>query len=265
MVKTLVVPLDGSERAEGALAPATWLATRLDADLLLVTSTFASEASEEEAILARGLDAVSSPRASTRLVRGGFAARAILEVIADSPDPMVCMSTRGRGALATMLLGSVSNAVVSQSSVPVALVGPRCQPWTGRGDGTVVCVDQADNPSSWLRAVGAVPLHLGVQIHTATVHPPTREWKVESSPDAAEWTAEVLRRRGLDAVDHDLVDNDVVRAILALVREVDARFLAIAAHHPSHGGADAPFGRIGTELVRESPCPVIVHHLGDEG
>jgi nucleotide-binding universal stress UspA family protein len=264
MVKTLVVPLDGSDRAEGAIAPASWLASRLDADLVLVTSTFASDVSDEEEILARGLRAASS-HASTHLVRSAFAARAILDVVADSPDPMICMSTRGKGALATMLLGSVSNAVLAESRHPAVLLGPRCHGWSGRGDGAVVCIDQAAEPGSWLRAVGAVPLELGAQVHMVTVHPTNREWTAASPPDTAEWTAEVLRRRGIDAVEHDLADDDVVGSILSLVREVDARFLAIAAHHPSHGGPETPFGRIGTELVRESTCPIIVQHLSDEG
>jgi nucleotide-binding universal stress UspA family protein len=264
MVKTLVVPLDGSERAEEAIAPASWLASRLDAELTLVTSTFAADVSDEEEILARGLRAASTTHATTHLARGAFAARAILDIAADSPDPMICMSTRGRGALATMLLGSVSNAVLSESRYPAALVGPRCSPWSGEGEGAVVCVDQASDPGSWLGAVGAVPLQLGVQIHMVTVHPPNREWTAASPPDAAEWTAEVLRHRGVDAVEHDLADDDVVGSILSLVREVDARFLAIGAHHPSHGGPEAPFGRIGSELVREAPCPIIVQHLTDE-
>ena len=264
MPKTIVIPLDGSARAEAALAPGVWLSDRLGADLLLVTSTFAVDPVQEEAILQRGLDATSSSRASARVLRGRFAARAIVDAANDAPASLICMATSGKGSLETKLLGSVTDEVLALSRTPIVLVGPGCKPWSGIGDGTVVCVEQASDPRTRVARVGTLPLELGLTVHTVTVHPPGREWTTEIPVDAAEWTAEVLRQRGVDAIDHDLADNDVAPAILALVREVDARFLAIAANHPSHGGKDLPFGRVGSKLVREAPCPIIVQHLPAE-
>jgi nucleotide-binding universal stress UspA family protein len=265
MIKTVVVPLDGSERAEAALAPASWLSVRLGADLLVVTSTFAVDPGPEEAILERGLRLTTSPRASTKVLRGHHAARAIVDAARSTPEALICMSTTGKGALATRLLGSVADQVLALGRTPVVLIGPGCKPWSGVGDGAVVCVEQASDPRTRVARVGTLPLELGLTVHTVTVHLPNREWTTGSPTDAAEWTAEVLRHRGVDAIEHDLADNDVAPAILALVREVDARFLAIAANHPSHGGGDRPFGRVGSELVRESPCPIIVQHLPAEG
>ena len=92
MVRTVVVPLDGSERAARVLGPANWLAEALDADLVLVTSTFAGDTARDEAILARALARTTCGRARTALGRGASPAGDILQIAGECPDPMICMA-----------------------------------------------------------------------------------------------------------------------------------------------------------------------------
>jgi nucleotide-binding universal stress UspA family protein len=65
----------------------------------------------------------------TTLLREGEPAEVILAVLCEEPYDLVCMGARGRGWLATTLLGSVSAAVVHRSPVPVMVLHP---PRTGR-------------------------------------------------------------------------------------------------------------------------------------
>ena len=60
----------------------------------------------------------------TTVVREGPPAEEILAMLGEEPFDLVCMGARGRGCLATTLLGSVSAAVVHRSPVPVMVFHP---------------------------------------------------------------------------------------------------------------------------------------------
>ena len=51
MIKTILVPVDGSEIAERALEPAAWLSQTFDDDLRIVMSSFSANTRQEEKIL----------------------------------------------------------------------------------------------------------------------------------------------------------------------------------------------------------------------
>jgi nucleotide-binding universal stress UspA family protein len=78
---------------------------------------------EGEAALATAktlLDAARIPHADAILV--GQPADMIVEHAKSSGCELICMGTRGLGAAASLVLGSVANKVLHQSPVPVLLV-----------------------------------------------------------------------------------------------------------------------------------------------
>jgi nucleotide-binding universal stress UspA family protein len=64
----------------------------------------------------------------TTILRQGDPTAEILRVARDQQVDVSCIGARGRGRLASMLLGSVSSAVVHRGPVPVLVLNPPAEP-----------------------------------------------------------------------------------------------------------------------------------------
>ncbi len=139
MLKTILVPLDGSDLAEHALPYALTLARSTHADLFLVRAARAralpgvevadAEAEAEvvesaETYLARVIAQVPSGVSVRSGVYYGDAARGILEEIGLRDASLVVMVTHGRTGIGRTLLGSVAGGVLRQGRTPLLLVHP---------------------------------------------------------------------------------------------------------------------------------------------
>jgi nucleotide-binding universal stress UspA family protein len=141
MFKNILVALDGSPDADQALTQAVDLAQSEHALLTLfsavvnppaaayigaggeVVATLARDAETEgEMILRRAVQRVPADvSVSTRLSREPVRP-ALIHQIEDGAHDLVVMGSRGRGALRSALLGSVSHYVLHHSPVPVLIV-----------------------------------------------------------------------------------------------------------------------------------------------
>jgi nucleotide-binding universal stress UspA family protein len=136
-LRTLVIPLDGSTLAEGALARAAELAVDANARVIVVRATQASSFSgadpveaqvkvvqEAEAYLAgvatylRTLG-VKDVRAA---VWYGAAAPAIIEATALNHADLIVMMTHGRSGLGRLVMGSVAESVLRGTTTPILLL-----------------------------------------------------------------------------------------------------------------------------------------------
>ncbi len=141
MIRSVLVPLDGSSFSEHALPLASKIARRAGARLHLVrvhqalAPPFAADAgfvdevdlvlkNRENAYLqeaARHLDCELSRRLTTELLDGEVA-RALSARAADTD--LVVMTTHGRGPLGRLWLGSVADQLIRLLPVPVLLIRP---------------------------------------------------------------------------------------------------------------------------------------------
>lgn len=135
MFRTLLVPLDGSELAERALPYATALAVAAGGKLVLVRAalapapatldgaTWAQDQSaaiaEAEQYLAEVARKLRTRVAVETSVPYGRAASCIVESIRDHAVDAVAMATHGRTGLQHLMVGSVAEAVIAESDVPV--------------------------------------------------------------------------------------------------------------------------------------------------
>lgn len=139
MFRSFLVAVDGSPAAAKALAEAIDLARDEGARLTLISvavqprwvalgpfaSPVPSEAQlEREAgeIAERAEALVPEDIPVSTVVRRGPAAKAILERIEAGEHDLVVMGSRGLGPAGSLLLGSVSRAVLAHSPVPVLVV-----------------------------------------------------------------------------------------------------------------------------------------------
>jgi nucleotide-binding universal stress UspA family protein len=155
---SVVVGVDGSSHSDAALAWAAAHAELVSRPLLIVHAAGALSPGEllggpaESAELRRSLERRVSDEALTltrRLAPGlevdvitpiGDARRILLDLTEQAA--IVVVGTRGHGTIVSLLLGSVSHAVVSHAHCPVAVVRPRVQPAEGVVAG--VCADGSD-------------------------------------------------------------------------------------------------------------------------
>ena len=126
MPKTLIVPVDGSDAAERAIHVAQRLVTQLDRCDLLVMTASGPDDKDRRDYLDILVGQATVPGVRAKFIEDPVPALAIARLAESISDATICMTTHGRGRIATPFLGSVATAVLRQSTTPVLLVGPHC-------------------------------------------------------------------------------------------------------------------------------------------
>jgi nucleotide-binding universal stress UspA family protein len=142
-VNTILVPLDGSALAEGAIAPAAELAGEASACVVLVRATYASTFPAADVIDAQVkvireaelyLDDVAA-RLRTLGVKDvrcsvwyGAAEPAIIDAAALNHADLIVMMTHGRSGFGRLVMGSVAESVLRGTTTPILLLRDRRAP-----------------------------------------------------------------------------------------------------------------------------------------
>jgi nucleotide-binding universal stress UspA family protein len=141
MFRNILVAVDGSPHADQALADAVDLADAERARLTLFTAVAPppipaffgatgdavaalteDATAKAEAILRRARDRVPDDLPVTTVLSRQPVLYALIQQIEDGHHDLIVMGSRGRGAVRSALLGSVSHYVLHHSSVPVLIV-----------------------------------------------------------------------------------------------------------------------------------------------
>lgn len=126
MFQRVVVPLDGSEVAASILRLILPIAGPLDVQVTLVRVVTSVEPDDALAEARRYLDRVAGELEGKGVrvqidVRRGNPAEEILACARDHRADLIAMTTRGRGGLVGLLVGSVARAVLARAPMPVFL------------------------------------------------------------------------------------------------------------------------------------------------
>jgi nucleotide-binding universal stress UspA family protein len=140
MFRNILVAIDGSPHAHQALMEAIDLADSENARLTLFTAIVPPPAiaclapgapvadlahdaeAEAEAVLLRARASVPADVSLTTVLTAQPVMPALLRQIEEGRHDLVVMGSRGRGAVRSALLGSVSHYVLHHSPVPVLIV-----------------------------------------------------------------------------------------------------------------------------------------------
>jgi nucleotide-binding universal stress UspA family protein len=222
MFSSVVIPLDLEPLGDRALPIASRLAATagIPLELVTVSSPAVTEEVDRYELERRGRAADTSWTAT--ILHDNDPAAAIVGFVAQRPGALVVMATRARSAIGELMLGSVSEGLLSHADRPFLLVGPKASsdaapagltPVAGievgpRSDAIGVALDE------WSASLGGPPPQLAEVGHDGRA-------------------ADVLMELA------DRVDNAVI--VVASTRWTDpdrphlrsvARRLARDAHHP---------------------------------
>lgn len=121
MFRRILVPLDGSARAEQALQLAASLARLYDSELLLVACSPPPVASEYCSAPAEYLESCAAGlgglRVKTKIVHGNPAS-SILDTAELEDADLIVLTTHGRTGLSRFALGSVAAKIVRHAHCP---------------------------------------------------------------------------------------------------------------------------------------------------
>lgn len=264
MTKTFLVPLDGSPLAERALPAVAWLARDLEAEVQLLTVTMTEETGERTAYLEQQASSIGLDGVAVDVVSHRQPAAGIFETVEVLPDAALCMSTRGEGGWAEVLLGSVSDEVLRTAQVPAVLIGPHCVVGDPPSRNLVVAIDGSDASLAVLPTVASWTHPLGLTVHVVTVAQVGTTGVVEDRAIAAhqlvDTAAEKLTALGVDTHRHVLNSAYPGDSIVAFATGLPAALIATGTH--GRGGLSGKaLGSIADHIVRHAPCPVLVRRI----
>jgi nucleotide-binding universal stress UspA family protein len=258
MISTIVVPLDGTARAERALTPARELAECLGASVLLFRAA-GDDAGEASAYLDEQARLLADVPVTT-VVHQGFESSGLADHVRNIPHAAVCM-TSDIASYYDAVIGQIAEDVIDAGTAPVLLVGPAC---TGRtaGQQAVVCADGSAAGSSIEPVVAEWANALDLPVHLLTVlHPERRDLAgvpVERILREVHSLAFRLERHGLTVSTEILGDGtDPAHIINRYIEDHPAALVATSTRGHRHD-LHPVLGATVRHLVRVATVPVLV-------
>ena len=266
MSKTIIVPLDGSDFAEAALAPAGALARRTGARVVVTTSKLGGVLVDAEQYLTAAASRAGISNAEAVVISDRSVVRGLEEIVADVAEPVLCTSTHGRSGIAQALLGSTAEWMIRDLGVPMLLVGPHVEPAAATSfANVVVCTDGTPASRAIVPELSKWVGQLRLRVWVLQVVDPDAHLELEAAgePPAIEFgavhtVAEMLFSRDGAGVNWDVVHRrDVPDAIVDYARAIPASFVAMATHGRT-GFHRLALGSVAASVVHTAPCPVLV-------
>ena len=255
----ILIPLDGSELANKALAIGDALAQSSNSSILLLTAGWGSTVEELETMLRAKSDQLRAA-SSFKVIPDTFPASAIVEELKTADDVLV-MSTHGRSGVGRALLGSVAEEVLNRTGMPVVLVGPHTEVDSFAGGTLGIAIDATATSALVLAPAAqlAKQLNLNVEVITATTASgvPFGETDADAVANAVSAALASLQQEGINATAKSCTGGTADEAICDYVNAAGLSFLAMTSHSRS-GMARTVLGSTTIHVVRNAKCPVIV-------
>jgi len=273
MYRTILVPLDGSPRAECILDIAGELASRAGAqlDLVHVSTKLASQSSQRDAYL----DAIARQLADKWHIRTTATildderfeprldvAGALFQFACDRQADLVVMARFGRGKLVRMWLTSVSEHMIRWCPMPVLL-------WRYTGSapepGTLTAVKRIVVPLDGSRIAEGVLDHaaklqriLNAELHLIRVTTPADQTSAPGQARAyLDEMVAALGARDVRAQGYNLDAERISRGILAYAAQAPGAMIAMSTHGYT-GVARMLLGNVASDVLDNATVPVML-------
>jgi nucleotide-binding universal stress UspA family protein len=263
--RRILVPLDGSQRAESALEALRPLIGSNDAEVSLLGVAETPEGTEGVKAYLEGIAGTLKAQGmqAVPFCRVGRPADEILLRAAERRVDLIALTTHGRTGLERVVVGSVTEEVLRKASVPLLVGRPGA---SGAGKTVVVALDGSEAAETILPAAAelarlrqgglnlvkvALPVVAGSGLGEIPLTFP--------SEDPLPYLKSVAGRLAADGVTATPVglEGRAASEILRHARESKAGLIAMTTHGRT-GLARLLLGSIAEEVLRHSPCPVLV-------
>ncbi|QYG93515.1 universal stress protein [Iamia sp. SCSIO 61187] len=265
MITSIVVPVSDAASSERSIPVAGALARMTGATLELVGVDPVGLAPERTQ---RRLDEVAATvppgvAVSTTVEDTVESVAATLAHLDRDPGAVMCLATRGRGALLSLALGSVTVDVVRESAMPALVLGPACTASTPADlsspavlalDGTEIDDDVMAAAVLWSRATGA-PL-----VVTTTITRPSEPDAWTDADRIVAWAEERAAQLGLTITSSLSAAADAEEGILRAVEGPVGCYI-VGSHRRSRLGRTL-LGSTVTGLAQQALCPLLVAPAG---
>ena len=255
--RNIVVPLDGSAFAERAIAVAHKLTAQTGGRVTLMTAREDDDPAREYDYLQKA--AAEHGPANVLFVQDRQAAPAISVVAEDDGEHLVCMTSHGRGSLRWAALGSVTEAVIRESRVPVLVVGRHCVLDVTPFERAVVALDGSDANDPVVPVAIEWSRELGLAVRLVHVIHPLDVEGAEHPNKAVQAIADRMRESGL-TVEVLLLRSTLVGAAIADAAATVTGPLVMMSSHSRTGARRLALGSVAMQTVAMSPAPVLVVH-----
>lgn len=275
MAEMILCAVDDSEAAGRVLETARGLADAWGARLVVVHAVESSDRdADDPAASVRSRLAEAGEPPDVRLVEGP-PARAIMETVDREDAQLLVIGSRGRGALRSAVLGSVSRELASRARCPVVIV-PSGERWAGTvadADASVVCgVDGSDEALAAAALAGRLATRLGCRL--VVVHARQNLRAVAAYPGASRATPpvsgqeDVVQRLAAEVVEKaeaaagvsaaHVVEPGPPTEVLESVADRESARLIVIAGRGVGGLRGALLGSVAAELPVTAARPVVV-------
>lgn len=264
MFQHLVVPTDGSTASWAAVPVAARMAGAVDGrlDVVTVVDRLAAVAPAQRE-LAAGIDQLGglAVTPTPHVLANDVVAKAIADHVEQASGAMVVMSSHGHGRSAAVL-GSTTDDVLRRLFGPIVVVGPHVDAGrAGTLDGTYVVPLDGSSASeqivpiaeAWAIEFGAVPWIVEV------VSPDVRVGAdVFESAYPARLASRIHAQTGHD-VEFEVLHGDKPSRAIVDFAVINRASLVFATTHGRTGLDRLRLGSVAAEIVRHSPCPVVLY------
>jgi nucleotide-binding universal stress UspA family protein len=270
MFEKILVPLDGSALSERVLGSLEPLLVRPTTGLVLVRVVPGGPIARDEAAQAPakeyifGLEtqlAKRGFRATGHVLVGDDPAAEVVSFAAKSGASLICCSTHGRTGMKRLLLGSVAEQMLRTSHRPLLLVNPWVPGAPLQFKRIVVPLDGSERGGKSLPIASEIAKHFGaelvlVHVEVLTALDPTIAVRAEHAETVAmfERAKKALGAARVRTVARAGFPSD---EILDTIR-TESPDLVLMTTHGRTGLERIAFGSVAEEVIRRSPCPVLV-------
>jgi nucleotide-binding universal stress UspA family protein len=264
----VLVALDRSPISETILAAIMPLVRLTRVDLVLLNVANPGEDMQEARTYLQRMEsalALHRIRAESR-VDVGEPQEAILANLKDGAIDFGAMATHGRRGVSRLLMGSIAEGVLRSAPVPMIVNRPESR--IGDWKTIVVPVDGSSTAESILGDLDS--LAAGSTLHLVNVAEVLAAgtgleyaYSAVSIPDMKPYLGELAGRlaaKGMKVVTKDAIGHPATE-IVRYASEVNAGLIALASHGRS-GVSRAIMGSVAEQILRTSPCTVLVRPLG---
>ena len=264
-LKTILVPLDGTQAAEASLAPAMYLAAEYGASVTVMTvtgnDTANLPAAEVQQYLANVTRQLGCPDVPVEpLLEHGDAAKAIVRLSNEQHYDLVVLTTFGKSPTKRLVSSSVPYSVIFETTPPLLLIRP-IDDWKCRRSNLkkiLVPLDGSELAEQCLPFVEALALRLGSQVIVLSI--PEQEGDTALSATLGAYAKDVGRRLAAAGVSvtTQVGGSGPSRTILDVAEREGVDLIALTSHGRGGVGRQdyVKLGSVVDKVIYDAPCPI---------